>query len=56
MIEFIGNNAKDIGYWLMLLAVLGAYILLHYQKKAYKELNEIRFGLTNELLRSESVV
>ena len=53
MIEFIGNNIRDISYWLMFLAMVGAYILLHYQKKAYKELNEIRFGLTNELLGTE---
>ena len=54
MIEFIGNNAKDIGYWLMFFAMVGAYIVLHYQKKAYKELNEIRCGLTNELLIAET--
>ena len=54
MIEFIGNNIRDISYWFMLLAMVGAYILLHYQKKAYKELNEIRFGLTNELLGTET--
>lgn len=54
MIEFIGNNIKDISYWLMFLVMVGAYILLHYQKKAYKELNEIRFGLTEELLGTET--
>ena len=54
MIEFIGNNIRDISYWLMLLAMVGAYILLHYQRKAYKELNEIRFGLTKELLGTET--
>ena len=54
MIEFIGNNIRDISYWLMFLATLGAYILLYYQKKAYKELNEIRFGLTEELLGTET--
>ena len=54
MIEFIGNNIRDISYWLMLLAMVGAYILLHFQRKAYKELNEIRFGLTNELLGTET--
>ena len=54
MIELIGNNIRDIGYWLMFLAMVGAYILLHYQKKAYKELNEIRFGLTEELLGTET--
>ena len=54
MIEFIGNNIRDISYWLMFLAAVGAYILLYYQKKAYKELNEIRFGLTKELLGTET--
>ena len=54
MIEFIGNNIRDISYWLMFFAMVGAYILLHYQKKAYKELNEIRFGLTEELLGTET--
>ena len=54
MIEFIGNNIKDISYWLMFFATVCAYILLHYQKKAYKELNEIRFGLTKELLGTET--
>ena len=54
MIEFIGNNIRDISYWLMFLAMVGAYILLYYQKKAYKELNEIRFGLTKELLGTET--
>ena len=54
MIEFIGNNISDISYWLMFLATLCAYILLYYQKKAYKELNEIRFGLTRELLGTET--
>ena len=55
MIEFIGNNIKDISYWLMLLAVVGAYILLYYQKTAYKEeLHETRLGLTKELLGTET--
>lgn len=34
MIEFIGNNIRDISYGFMFLAMVGAYILLHYQKKA----------------------
>lgn len=54
MIEFIGNNIRDISYWLMFLAMVCAYILLHFQRKAYKELNEIRFGLTNELLSTKT--
>lgn len=54
MIEFIKDNIYDISYGLMFLAMVGAYILLHFQRKAYKELNEIRFGLTNELLSTET--
>ena len=54
MIEFITRHADDISFWLMFLAAVGAYILLYYQKKAYKELNEIRFGLTKELLGTET--
>ena len=54
MIDFIKDNIKDISYWLMFLAMVSAYILLHFQRKAYKELNEIRFGLTEELLGTET--
>ena len=55
MIEFIGNNIRDISYWLMFLAVVGAYIFLYFQKKAYKEeLHETRLGLTKELLGTET--
>ena len=55
MIEFIGNNIRDISYWLMFLAMAGAYILLHYQKKVYKEkLRETRLGLTKEFLGMET--
>ena len=55
MIEFIGNNIRDISYWLMFLAALGAYILLYYQKTVYKEkLHKIRLGLTKELLGTET--
>lgn len=53
MIEFIGNNAKDIGYWLMFLAMVGAYILLHYQKKAYKRLAEMHTATLKDLLSTE---
>ena len=55
MIEFIGNNIRDISYWLMFLAMAGAYILLYYQKKVYKEkLRETRLGLIKELLGTET--
>ena len=53
MIEFIGNNAKDIGYWLMLLAMVGAYILLHFQKKAYRRLDEMHTATLKDLLCTE---
>ena len=53
MIEFIGNNAKDIGYWLMFLAMVGAYILLHYQKKAYRRLAEMHTATLKDLLSTE---
>ena len=53
MIEFIGNNAKDIGYWLMFLAVVCAYILLYYQKKAYKRLAEMHTATLKDLLSTE---
>ena len=53
MIEFIGNNIKDISYWLMFLAVVGAYILLHYQKKAYRRLDEMHTTTLKDLLSTE---
>ena len=53
MIEFIGNNIRDISYWLMFLAMIGAYILLHYQKKAYKRLAEMRKANLKDLLSTE---
>ena len=55
MIEFIGNNIRDISYWLMFFAMVGAYILLYYQKTVYKEeLHETRLGLTKEFLGTET--
>ena len=53
MIEFIGNNIRDISYWLMFLAVVCAYILLYYQKKAYKRLAEMRKANLKDLLSTE---
>mgnify|MGYP003502298358 FL=1 len=53
MIEFIGNNAKDIGYWLMFFATVCAYILLHYQKKAYRRLAEMHTASLKDLLSTE---
>ena len=53
MIEFIGNNIRDISYWLMLLAMVGAYILLHYQRKAYRRLAEMHTATLTDLLSTE---
>ena len=53
MIEFIGNNIRDISYWLMLLAMVGAYILLHYQRKAYRRLAEMHTATLKDLLSTE---
>ena len=53
MIEFIGNNIRDISYWLMLLAMVGAYILLHYQRKAYRRAVEAHHGLRRDLLHAK---
>ena len=54
MIEFIGNNIRDISYWLMFLAMVGAYILLHFQRKAYRKLDEKHLKLLINLLKKES--
>ena len=55
MIELIiGHIIEDIGFWVMSAFAILNCVLLHYQKKAYKELNEIRFGLTEELLGTET--
>ena len=53
MIEFIGNNIRDISYWLMFLAAVGAYILLYYQKKAYRRLAEMHTATLKDLLSTE---
>ena len=54
MIDFIKDNIKDISYWLMFLAMVGAYILLHYQRKAYRKLEEKHIKLLIDLLEKES--
>ena len=54
MIEFIGNNIRDISYWLMFLATLGAYILLHYQKKAYRNVAEKHRALSSYIVDKET--
>lgn len=53
MIEFITRHAEDISFWLMFLAMVGAYILLHYQKKAYRRAVETHHGLRRDLLHTK---
>ena len=50
MIEFIGNNIRDISYWLMFLAMVSAYILLHYERKAHRRAVETHHVLRRDLL------
>ena len=54
MIEFIGNNIRDITYWLMFLAAVGAYILLYYQKKAYRNVAEKHRALSSYIVDNET--
>ena len=53
MIEFIGNNIRDISYWLMFLAMVGAFILLHYQRKAYRRLDGVHTATIKALFSTE---
>ena len=54
MIDFVKDNIKDISYWLMFLAMVGAYILLYFQRKAYRKLDEKHLKLLINLLEKES--
>ena len=57
MIEFIvliiGHIIEDIGFWLMFAIAIFSNILLHYQKKAYKRLAEMRKANLKDLLSTE---
>ena len=54
MIDFIKDNIQDISYWLMFLAMVSAYILLHFQRKAYRKLDEKHIKLLIDLVEKES--
>ena len=53
MIDFVKDNIKDISYWLMFLAMVSAYILLHFQRKAYRRLDGIHTATLKDLLNTE---
>ena len=53
MIDFIVNNIKDISYWFMFLVTIGACVLLHKQKKAYRRLDETHQRLRIDLLHAK---
>lgn len=54
MIELIvGHIIEDIGFWVMSAMAIVGYILLHYQKKAYRRLDEIHTATLKDLLSTE---
>ena len=53
MIEFITRHADDISFWLMFAFAILNCVLLHYQKKAYRRLDEIHTANLKDLLSTE---
>lgn len=53
MIEFITRHADDISFWLMFAIAIVSNILLHYQKKAYRRLDEMHTATLKDLLSTE---
>ena len=54
MIELIiGHMIEDMGFWVMSAIAIVSNILLHYQKKAYKRLAEMRKANLKDLLSTE---
>ena len=53
MIEFITRHADDISFWLIFAIAIVSNILLHYQKKAYRKLNEFHTATLKDLLSTE---
>lgn len=54
MIELIiGHMIEDMGFWFMSAIAIVSNILLHYQKKAYKRLAEMRKANLKDLLSTE---
>ena len=54
MIELIvGHIIEDIGFWVMSAFAILNCVLLHYQKKAYRRLDEIHTANLKDLLTTE---
>ena len=57
MIEFIvliiGHIIEDIGFWVMSAFAILNCVLLHYQKKAYRRLDEMHTATLKDLLSTE---
>ena len=54
MIEFITRHADDISFWLMFAIAICSNILLHFQRKAYRKLDEKHLKLLINLLDKET--
>lgn len=54
MIELIvGHIIEDIGFWVMSAMAIVGYILLHYEKEAYRRLAEMHTATLKDLLSTE---
>ena len=54
MIELIvGHIIEDIGFWVMSAIAILNCVLLHYQKKAYRRLDEMHTTTLKDLLSTE---
>ena len=54
MIEFITRHADDISFWLMFAIAICSNILLHYQKKAYRNIAEKHRALSSYIVDKET--
>ena len=53
MIEFITRHADDISFWFMSAIAIVSNILLHYERKAHRRLDEIHTANLKDLLSTE---
>ena len=53
MIEFITRHADDISFWVMSAIAIVSNILLHYERKAHRRLDETHQRLRIDLLHTK---